>query len=232
MLGITHERLIDILLTAPPLLLSLTLHEYAHARMALAFGDPTAKHNGRVTLNPLRHLDPVGTLMLLFSGVMGWAKPVPVNPYNLHPRRLGDIMVSLAGPLTNFLLAVVAAMLLRAWVAWGLQGHTVDPTVRLLLYYTAIANLGLCFFNLLPLFPLDGHHIARELLPPGKQQGFMRWQLQFGSFILMALIIGPHVIEAVTRRPIRYDPISLFLGKAIFPLLKVLTGLGPAAVFA
>ena len=87
-----------LILVAPPLLLSLTVHEFAHARTALAFGDPTAKAMGRVSLNPLVHLDPIGTIVLLVTRAFGWAKPVPINPANLHPRRLGDIAVSAAGP--------------------------------------------------------------------------------------------------------------------------------------
>jgi len=211
----------EMLLTAPPLLLSLTLHEYAHARVALAFGDTTARDNGRVTLNPLYHLDPIGTLMLLFSGVMGWAKPVPVNPFNLHPRRLGDIMVSAAGPLTNLALAIIVGLLLRAWYAWAPQGHAIYGTVEMLLKRTTVANLCLCFFNLLPLFPLDGHHIVREFLPPHKQDGFMRWQLQFGGLILMALIVGPHLVRAITGRMVN-SPLRLYLTKVIEPLLHLL----------
>lgn len=221
MFDFTPERMMQLLVTAPPLLLSLTLHEYAHARVALAFGDPTAKNNGRVTLNPLPHLDPIGTIMLLFSGIMGWARPVPVNPFNLHPRRLGDIMVSAAGPLTNLALAIIAGLSLRAWYAWVSRDHAAFATVHMLLYYTTLANLGLCFFNLLPLFPLDGHHIVRELLPPHKQDAFMRWQLRFGGMILMVLIIGPHLVRAVTGRAIT-SPLSLYLGHVIEPLFRLL----------
>lgn len=205
------------LLTAAPLLFSLTVHEYAHARVALAFGDPTAKHNGRVTLNPLKHLDPIGTLMLLFSGIMGWAKPVPVNPLNLHPIRLGQVMVSLAGPLTNLSLGIICGLGLRAWTAWAPADHAAYATVRTLLYYTAIANLGLCFFNLIPLFPLDGHHVARELLPVRQQDGFMRWQLRFGGLILMAMIFVPHILGP--RAP---DLIGIYFNHVIRPLLGVL----------
>jgi len=218
-----------ILLTAPPLLLSLTIHEYSHARMALFFGDPTAKYNGRLTLNPLRHLDPIGTLMLLFSGVMGWAKPVPVNPFNLHPIRLGQVMVSLAGPLSNLSLAVLSGLGLRAWLAWAPAHHAAYETVHVLLWYTAAANVGLCFFNLIPLFPLDGHHIARELLPVRRQQGFMQWQMRFGAFILIVLLIGPRLIETVTRRQMPYDPLGLVLSHVITPVLNVIIYWTPGA---
>lgn len=224
MFGFTEERLIRTLLTAPPLLLSLTLHELAHARTALAFGDPTAKHAGRVTLNPLKHLDPIGTLMLLFSGIMGWAKPVPVNPLNLHPIRLGQIAVSIAGPLANLSLAIICGLGLRAWIAWAPHDHATYGTVDMLLYYTARANLALCFFNLIPLFPLDGHHVVRELLPVRQQDGFMRWQLRFGGLILMAMIFVPHMLGP--RAP---DPIGIYFKHLIRPLLNVLLYWTPGA---
>jgi Zn-dependent protease len=216
------EWLLDRLLLVPPLLLSLTLHECAHARMALAFGDPTAYRLGRVSLNPLRHLDPIGTLMIIFSGLIGWAKPVPVNPFNLHPRRLGEIMVSAAGPLTNLVLAVVSALLLRLWIAHGPAAWSTSPTISMLLFWTAAANLGLCFFNAIPLFPLDGHHIVRELLPGESQVGFMRWQMSFGGPLLMALILGPWLVEAVLGREIPVDPLGLYMSWVIAPLLYFL----------
>src|ERR1035437_8633090 len=109
--------LADKLLTIPLLIFSLVVHECAHARTALAFGDPTAKNMGRITLNPLPHLDFMGTLCLIFSGFIGWAKPVPVNPYNLHPRRLGDIAVSFAGPASNLSLALIFGLILKGMVA-------------------------------------------------------------------------------------------------------------------
>lgn len=191
----SSQWIYDLLLTAPPLLFSLTVHEFAHARTALAFGDRTAALMGRCTLNPLAHLDPLGTITLLVTRMIGWAKPVPVNPLNLHPRRLGDICVSLAGPLSNFLLAILAGLLLR--VALAFETSLAASTFHVLfqvLWFSLVANLGLCVFNLLPLFPLDGHHIARELLPIGRHAGFMHWQLRYGRPILMALIFVPIVL--------------------------------------
>jgi len=222
MRALNSAWLLETLLLVPPLLLSLTLHEYAHARVALAFGDPTAFRLGRVSLNPLRHLDPIGTLMIIFSGLIGWAKPVPVNPLNLRPRRLGEIMVSAAGPLTNLALTVVSAMLLRLWQAKGPAASDLSPIVEDLLSWTAAANLGLCFFNLIPLFPLDGHHILRELLPAESQARFMHWQMRFGGALLMGLIFGPPVVEAITGRSVPVDPLGLYLSRVIRPLLSLL----------
>ena len=217
------EWLQHTILVLPPLLLSLTLHEFAHARVALAFGDPTAYKLGRVSLNPLRHLDPVGTLMLVFSGVIGWAKPVPVNRFNLRPPRLGEIMVSVAGPLTNLALALIAGALLRTWVAIGpAVPKAMADTVPIMLFWTALANLAMCFFNLIPLFPLDGHHIVRELLPAGSQEGFMRWQMRFGGMLLMVLLLGPKLVEAVTGRPPPVDPLRAYLAGVIMPAMRLM----------
>lgn len=196
----------------PALLLSLTLHEFAHARIALSFGDPTALRAGRVTLNPLRHLDPLGTIMLLFAG-FGWAKPVPVNPYNLHPRRLGDIMVSLAGPLSNLCLAVIAGCLMRIVIvayAAGVVGQIGELLFKALMILLTI-NVCLFTFNLIPLFPLDGHHILRELLPPGKQTGFMHWQMKYGMWALVLLLAGPGLFGHILKRPIP-DPLGWLIG--------------------
>ena len=210
---------------APPLLLSLTVHEFAHARMALAFGDPTAKNMGRVSLNPLRHLDPMGTLVLLMTQFMGWAKPVPVNPANLHPRRLGDIMVSLAGPLSNLFLAVIAGVLLRIWLGMTHHGQSgLSESVVTLLLITTTANLALCIFNLIPLFPLDGHHILREILPVRTQANFMQWQLRFGSLVLMAIIFGPRLITMMTGQQAGIDPLGFVFTRLIGPAIDLLLG--------
>ena len=160
------QSLAAMLMLLPPLIFSLVIHEYAHARTAWSFGDPTAKHMGRLTLNPLAHLDPIGTLALVFIG-FGWAKPVPVNPLNLHPRRLGDIAVSLAGPMSNLLLAVVSFLLYRGWAmlyARQLIGQAVYEPVSDSLFLLGIINVLLCTFNLIPLFPLDGHQDRKSVV--------------------------------------------------------------------
>ena len=183
-----------LLVMAVPLLLSLTVHEFAHARVALAFGDPTAKSYGRVTLNPLAHLDPIGTLAIFLVG-FGWAKPVPVNPANLHPRRLGDIMVSVAGPLSNLALAVLSGAGLRVLLLAGDPEWPVYDSAFMLLFYTMAVNLVLCIFNLIPLFPVDGHHILRESLPVHMRAGFMQWQVRYGQILLLALIFVPRLLN-------------------------------------
>jgi Zn-dependent protease len=204
---------------APPLLLSLTLHEYAHARAALAFGDATARQQGRVTLNPLAHLDPIGTAMLFIVG-FGWARPVPINPMNLHPRRTGEIVVALAGVTTNFLLAVICGLGLLAFQRWmGADAYReffytwqamptltfLDETgttgmIFIMLLHALAVNVLLAIFNLIPLFPLDGHHVVRELLPPDDSQRFMQWQVRYGQIALLALVFGPALLSRITGR--------------------------------
>jgi len=205
------EWLLFKVILLPPLLLSLVVHEYAHARTALAFGDPTAKNMGRLTLNPLAHLDPIGTLCIFLVG-FGWAKPVPVNPMNLQPPRLGDIAVSLAGPASNLLIAIITAGLLRLWWAVALtDNETVFYAIHSYLLMIASVNIVLCVFNLIPLFPLDGHHVLREVLPPESQGRFMFWQVRFGSLALMALLFGPNLLSMITRNPNIPDPLGWVL---------------------
>lgn len=203
------NRLLEMLILAPPLLFSLTIHEYSHARMALAFGDPTAKLMGRLTLNPLKHLDLIGTIAI-FLVKFGWAKPVPVNPLNLHPRRLGDVMVSLAGPASNLLLAVVCGVALRLVFAFADEPSALMVHVLLI---TMLINVALCVFNMIPLFPLDGHHILREMLPANSQQGFMEWQVRAGRMVLLGLIFVPRLIEHVTGQAV-FNPLRWLFGVA------------------
>jgi Zn-dependent protease len=212
---IDQQTIYEIVLLAPPLLLSLTVHEYAHARMALAFGDPTAKLQGRVTLNPLAHLDPIGTVVLLVTRFIGWAKPVPVNSANLSPRRLGDIAVSLAGPLSNLALAVVSGAMIKLMFVAGIpfDSSGLAHTAYMMLMSTMLANLALCVFNLIPLFPLDGHHVLREILPASQRIRFMAWQIRYGSVMLAAIIFLPLLLSKLTDRAI-FDPIHWVYGKA------------------
>ena len=210
------DRLQFILPLAPGLLFSLTIHEFAHARVALAFGDHTAYYLGRVTLNPAKHLDPAGTLMILF-GPFGWGKPVPVNPNNLHPRRWGDIAVSLAGPASNLLFAVALAIVFRiAFVAGWLEGST-GHTIHNLLGYTLAVNLMLFMFNLVPLYPLDGHHILREILPPHLQSPFMAFQRTYGTMLLLAVLVIPWALPEVP------DLIGIVFEAATEPIFDWLT---------
>lgn len=175
----------------PVVLLSLTVHEFMHGYTAWRCGDPTAKSLGRLTLNPLAHLDLLGTICLMFAPI-GWAKPVPINPYNFHHPRRDDILVSVAGVAANFVLAATAGLILRYLVLFH---YYPNPTLSLAAAWGIVAlllavklNLGLCFFNLLPIAPLDGHHVVRELLPYPARARFMEFS-RYGPIILLGLVL-------------------------------------------
>lgn len=184
------ERIISLLIIAPPILFALTVHEYAHGWVAYKYGDPTAKNAGRLTLNPLSHLDPLGTIML-FLVHLGWAKPVPVNPYYLRNPKKDLIWVSLAGPGANILTALACGLIIRlihpvsGYLMFGSSSFSV---FALMLVYGMMINLVLAFFNLIPLPPLDGSKILMGLLP--SQYEYKMEQLErFGPFLLIGIIM-------------------------------------------
>ena len=170
----------DMLLAVPALMISLAFHEYAHAKAADLQGDTTPRQAGRLTLNPLAHIDPVG-LIVFWIFRFGWAKPVPINPYRFKDKRFGTVIVSLAGPLTNFVLAFAATVLYRSGVfAFNQAAETI---VIMLIIYNA--SFGL--FNLIPIPPLDGSHVLKGLLGR-KFPAFFRELESFGMIILLVLL--------------------------------------------
>jgi Zn-dependent protease len=178
------------------LVVAFTIHEFSHAWVATLFGDDTPRINGRLTLNPISHLDPIGSLLLLVAG-FGWAKPVPVNPYALQRRSSAALMwVSLAGPLSNFLMAVVAAIPFRlGWVslfAASVPSSSILPSFSMLMYEFIFINLLLMLFNLIPIAPLDGEKIAEYFFPPSWSRALDTIR-PYGPVILMAVIfVGPY----------------------------------------
>ncbi len=174
------------IIAAPAILFALTVHEYFHAWTALKFGDTTARDMGRLTLNPMAHLDLFGTIMMFMSGFrFGWAKPVPVNPFNLRNPRVADIWISAAGPLSNFGLAIIFGTLFQLLQFLGIP---LPDVVYLFLYFSVMINVSLGFFNLIPLFPLDGSHILRNLMPQKYSNTFDQLE-RYSPFILIFLII-------------------------------------------
>lgn len=182
------NNLIYYLIITPPLLFAITIHEYSHAWMAFRKGDPTAKLAGRLTLNPISHIDIIGLLLLYFYG-FGWAKPVPVNPYNFRNPLKDELWVSLAGPGSNMLLAFALGLIFRMLYNPFLFGSE-PPTYQLiiLMLVTGIRlNLVLAVFNLLPISPLDGSHILAGLLPA--QYHYQLVQIQrFAPYVLLGII--------------------------------------------
>jgi len=179
----------SLLLIAPPILLALTFHEYAHAYVAHRYGDDTAQKSGRLTLNPLRHLDPLGTIMI-FLVQFGWAKPVPVNPYNLRNPKKDMLWISAAGPISNMLLALISGLLFRLFsdVALITERYSLVGLLVVMVFLSLKINLALAIFNILPIAPLDGSKILYGLLPPGF--GKMIFALErYGPYILIGLII-------------------------------------------
>ena len=195
----SSEQIYTGLLQFAVLLFSLVFHEFSHAWTAMRNGDPTAKELGRVTLNPVAHADPVGTvlfpLMQIFTGVplIGWAKPVPVSSNRLrHPRR-DDILVSMAGPGSNLLLAFVAALLWRA--NSSLLGSyesgflfTLHEFMQAVLPLLLQINVLLALFNLIPMPPLDGSWVLYRLLPPRLAEPYRRFGRQWGFIVVLALV--------------------------------------------
>lgn len=202
-----------------PLILAIVFHEVAHGWMARALGDPTAKEMGRLTLNPLRHVDPIGTIVLpgflalIKAPVIGWAKPVPVDQRRLRNPRLGMMAVAAAGPGINLIMAAVGAVLLgllaRPYGGMGdmpgLVAFLAANLVNFLLF-----NIFLALFNLLPIPPFDGSHIVEGLLPPKAARGFARLRpFGLGLMILLLIVLpsllpGLNIVERFVLPPVEW----------------------------
>lgn len=194
MLGLDPATLISSIIV---LLVAFPIHEFAHALTATWFGDDTPERNGRLTLNPLAHLDVMGSLLLLVAG-FGWAKPVPVNPYTLERRAPSAMMwVSLAGPFSNLLLAILAAVPFKLGLVSAAAGLApaagMLPSLDKVLVMFVYLNLALLFFNLIPLDPLDGAKILAYLLPADMARAYERIR-PYSPIILLLLVIGGSLI--------------------------------------
>ncbi len=179
-------------------LLSLTVHECAHAWAAERSGDPTGRYLGRITLNPIPHIDIFGTIvfpliaMITGGWMFGWAKPVPFNPMNLRDRKMGEIMIALAGPFSNILLAVLCIVLYKAIIGGsalsaGFSGGFNQP-IAMMLQIGIYLNIILAVFNLIPVPPLDGHHVLRNLLPDSLAEMYSQVPVWAGFLIIFLLV--------------------------------------------
>lgn len=178
--GTPWEKAVTLGLFLTAILLAIIVHEMCHGFVAYALGDPTAKRMGRLTLNPARHIDPVGALMMLAAG-FGWAKPVMVDVRYFRKPKRDMALTALAGPVSNFLLAFAAAGCLRLTAS--------VPYLPDFFFYAALLNIGLGLFNLIPIPPLDGSKALGALLPDRTYDGYMRFG-HYGMFLLMALILA------------------------------------------
>jgi Zn-dependent protease len=164
------------------ILIAITIHEFSHAAAAELLGDPTPRLAGRLSLNPINHIDPIGFIMLLLVR-FGWAKPVPINPYNFRDPIKGEMVVSFAGPASNFLAAYLAAALIRVFPIIVLSNGYVQRAVSDFIWL----NLALAVFNLLPVPPLDGSHILEPFIP----EYYRQMLEQYGFFILIFILVFP-----------------------------------------
>ena len=184
--NMTALEWLDILLTLPAVIIAITFHEFAHAFVADKLGDTTPRSQGRLTLNPLKHLDPVGFVLLMFAHV-GWGKPVEINPNNFTSNKSKsacEALVSLAGPVMNFIIAIISTVIYYALYKYAPANEFAISILIILSYLTAIINIGIVVFNLIPLPPLDGEKIFRHILPYKAQQ----W-LDRNSYILNMIFL-------------------------------------------
>lgn len=199
------DRLIDVIMVIPILLIALPFHEWAHAYVAYRLGDPTAKDAGRLTLNPVRHLDPLGTLMMLVASV-GWAKPVPVNSGYFRDRRKGMILVALAGPFSNLLLAFLFTLI------WGLMvkllvigvipvesetAVTIVTWLQVFFRFCVLVNISLAVFNMIPVPPLDGSRLISAFVPEESYYRFARYEQYIGIAFLALVVFLPDALDSV-----------------------------------
>ncbi len=205
-----NQFLSELIIIAPPLLLALTFHEFAHAYVAYRLGDPTAKSLGRLTLNPLSHLDPFGTIAFFFIK-FGWAKPVPVDPRYFRNPKQDMLWVALAGPATNLGLAIISAILAKAlWLVaanltYSAAAEAILVPVNGMLIAGVWINLVLCIFNFLPIPPLDGSRILTGLLPDKLAYSYIKFE-RYGFILIFFLalsgilgkVIGPVISFANT----------------------------------
>jgi Zn-dependent protease len=204
--------MLDLLFTNPfsfillfgGLIISIGLHEAAHAFMADYLGDPTPRSMGRTTLNPIAHLDPLGTLVILFTGFFGWGKPAPFDPYNLKNPKSDTALIALAGPASNIVIAVALAVLLRFL--------PLPAAVLTILYSMIILNINLALFNLIPVPPLDGSKVISLFL---SNESALRYQIQNNRIILLLLILP--LFGSVSIAYLLISPISKLILSLLLP---------------
>ncbi len=218
-MNLSNFNMLDFLMSMSALVVCITIHEFAHAYSAYRAGDDTPRAQGRLSLNPIDHLDPIGTIMMIMSSIsgfgIGWGKPVQINPYNFKHPRWDNLRVSLWGPLSNILTAVVVGIALRLSVT-----H-LPPNVAMFMFYLALISIGLAVFNLIPISPLDGSHILSSLLPREQARQYDMIMSRYGALIFLGLIfLAPEVLRAITGPP-RVQMLTAILGDKVLLYLII-----------
>ena len=186
-------------LIIPAALLAIIFHEISHGYVAYLLGDRTAKNSGRLTLNPIQHMDPPGLLCMIIFG-FGWAKPVPVNPYFFKNRKLGMALVAIAGPVSNLFMAVLSMSVILAISLFEIENQALIGALNVVMQFLlvfAILNIGLAVFNLIPVPPLDGSKILFSLLPR-RAYGFILKYERYGMLLLLVLVNVPFFTAFLT----------------------------------
>lgn len=184
----------DMIYAIPGLLIAMTIHEWAHAKVADNLGDFTPRMHGRLTLNPISHIDPIGLIMLFFAQI-GWAKPVPINPNNFFNYRQGEMQVSLAGPLANLITAFVATIFFALTFKYNMSMHWLTAVLQLIIIY----NVNFAVFNMVPIPPLDGSKVLMALLPGRLAYQYETSVIARYSFIILILLVFTGILGLIVR---------------------------------
>ena len=202
---------------------AIGLHEYAHCKVADMAGDPTPGIYGRVTLNLTKHFDPFGTVMMFISALsgygIGWGKPAPINPKRMANPRWDTFAAVIAGPMTNFVQAIIYGLLFRVLIVPGVVSLKTVP--GLIIFEGVLLNLTLCFFNLVPIAPLDGHWLIGQLLPDKQQYYWYKYSRAYGPFLLLGLVL----MSQYMARQGQSGFLFAIIDKPVFYFFKTLTGL-------
>jgi len=200
----------SLLIWLSVLIIAITIHEFAHAIAADRLGDPTPRNQGRISLLPPDHLDPIGTVMMVVSSIagwgIGWGKPVQTNPGNFRVPRRDSGIVAIAGPISNILQALIFALIIRA------VGDSDNLALAQFLLKGVTINLSLAVFNMIPLAPLDGHWVVTAVLPREQALSYMQWNRAYGTMVFLALVLFEpyhHVIGTLIRPPVIYLAVKI-----------------------
>lgn len=202
-----------IALSIVPFLFAITIHEFMHGYAAYKLGDNTAKNAGRLTLNPIAHIDPIGLLVLVITRMIGWAKPVPVNYYNIR-HKYGVAIVSAAGPLANLATAFLSALLFKLFIVYiaGNIPENIAQPLEAMIFYSILINVSLFIFNLLPIMPMDGARIIWNFLPREQAEKYEATEKYYFIIILVLIVSGVLSYIITPIRNVIFSAFSIIFG--------------------